>query len=105
MSDVNNLIQNESNVNNKIEYDENLKKIAKEVVKKFDDYSNSMKFMAADAPIAVLCLPYSVQKILIANNLLRVYDLFNRDFTKIEGLNASGASRLTSSFDQFLSML
>jgi len=93
------------NVNKNIEYDLEMKKIRKEVVKRFGDYRVTINFMAADAPIAILCLPSATETILVGAGFLRVYDLFNVDFTKVKGLGVIRIRDLATRLDQFLSML
>ena len=88
-----------------IEYEINLEKIRKEVLKKFDEYKLTMKFLAADAPISILCLPKATENILTSQGLLRIYDLFDIDFVKIKGLGEARIRHLTSCLDQFFSML
>ena len=88
-----------------IEYEINLEKIRKEVLKKFDEYKLTMKFLAADAPISILCLPKTTENILTSQGFLRVYDLFDTDFVKIKGLGEARIRNLTSCLDQFFSML
>lgn len=80
-------------------------KIRDELFKRLAHYHNAINLMAADAPLAVLCLPSSVEKILCANGLDRVYDLLSCDFTKVEGLSESRIRDLTTRLDQFISML
>ena len=105
MSDINKLVESPEAVNNKFEYDAAMQKIREEVAKKLNDYRNTINYMAADAPIATLCLPTATEKALVAVGLLRIYDLFDRDFTKVEGLNVARIRDLTSRIDQFFSML
>lgn len=88
-----------------IEKDLDLQKLKKELSKKFDQYQKTMRFMAADAPIAILCLPKQIEESLVSHGCFRVYDIFDLDFTKIKGLNDSRIRDITSRLDQFLSML
>ena len=80
------------------------KDIELQALKKLEDYRNLMAYMAADAPISVLNIPKSVEKVLHNQGVFRVYDLINRDFTKIEGISESRLRNLTTSFNQFISM-
>ena len=93
------------NVNTNFEHDLEVKKIKEELLQKFEDYRITINYMAADAPISILCLQSSTEKILIDNGFLRVYDIFNVDFTKIKGLGVVRIRDLTTRIDQFLSML
>lgn len=86
-------------------YELHLEKVRKEVLQKFEDYRNTLKFLAADAPIEVLCLPKPIESALLANGCLRIYDVFNMDFTKIKGLGVTRIRHLTASLDQFFAML
>lgn len=85
--------------------DVEMEKIRIEVLKKFEDYKKTMNYLVADAPISILCLPSVMEKILIDQGFLRVYDLFNVDFIKIKGFGKTRVNRLTSCLDQFFSML
>lgn len=104
MSDINKLIENPETVKNKIEYDEKIKKIRQEVAKKFEDYKKTMQFMAADAPIGILCLPSVIHNALLNHGCSRIYDLFDLDFTKVKGLGVRRIGDLTACLDQFFSM-
>lgn len=92
--DVNKNIETEFNTQLKLE-----------IVKKLGEYRKTMSYMAADAPISILGIPKCVENVLCNNGLLRVYDLFDCDFTKIKGLSKSRINDLTTSIDEFLSML
>lgn len=76
-------------------------KIQKELVESLQNYRKTLSCMLADAPLEVLCLSTRLQNSLIANGCLRVYDLFDRDFTKIKGVGESGIRELTTSLDKF----
>jgi len=76
----------------------------KDLHKDFLYYRKTLEFMGADVPIQVLCLPKNVEKTLISQDILRVYDLIGLDFTKIEGVGTRGLSLLTSRFNEFFSM-
>ncbi len=91
--------------NNHIEQDMQLKKIKEEVLKKFVDYQKSMKYLAADAPIEILCLPKNIEKCLTDHGCFRVYEIFDLDLAKIENLSAPGLRNLTTSLNEFFSML
>lgn len=96
MSDIENVVDPEI---------EKREVIKKELIKSFNRYQNVISLMAADAPISVLGLPKNIEKTLSNNGLSRLYQLLNLDFTKIEGLNDVSRNRLTSSLNQFVSML
>lgn len=67
-------------------------------------YRKTMYFLGANVPIEVLCLPKSIESVLIADGCVRVYDLINRDFTKIKGIGSRRLALLTSRLDEFLSI-
>ena len=89
----------------RFEYEQEISKIRIEVLKKYEEYNKTMKYIACDAPIEVLCLPKVIETILIDNGYERIYDLFDMDFTKIKGLGVMRCRDLATSLDQFLSML
>lgn len=105
MQSENNLIDNLENVNINFENDLKMKQLKEELAKKFSDYQKTMKFLIADAPISVLCLPPAIENILADQGFLRIYDLFDVDFVKIKGLGVTRIRHLTSSLDKFFSML
>jgi len=89
----------------KLEHDLKMQQMKEEVLRKLTEYRKTMSYLYADAPITVLCLPPVIEKSLLDHGCLRVYDLFDLDFTKVKGLGDSRIRQLTSSLDQFLSML
>lgn len=105
MSNVDTVNDNVESVNNNFENDLKMAKVKEEVIKKFAEYRTTMAFMAADAPISILCLHPAIEKALIAHGLLRIYDLFNCDFVKVKGLGEARIRDLTTSLDKFFSML
>lgn len=105
MSEINNIKENFENVNNNFESDVDFARLKQELHKKFHDYQTTMRFMLADAPIDILCLPPSLHKVLTDQGFLRIYDLFDVDLVKVKGLGVVRVKQLTSSLDQFFSML
>jgi hypothetical protein len=105
MSIDNKLLENDDSVKNKIEYDERMRVIREQVLKRFDDYRTTLNYMAADAPITILCLPTPIETALLNHGCLRIYDIFNIDFTKIKGLGEIRIRQLTSRLDEFFAML
>lgn len=105
MDDNLNLNQNLNDINENFEEDMKMQQLKQELSKKFEEYNVTMKYMLADAPISVLCLPAVTIRILSDNGLLRIYDLFDVDFSKIEGLGETRIRHLTTSLDQFIAML
>lgn len=109
MDDINNVKENienvKENIETKFENDIEMEKLKQELRKKFDDYQKTMKYMLADAPIGVLCLPSKIEKVLADEGLLRIYDLFDIDLVEIKGLGVVGVKQLTARIEQFFSML
>lgn len=93
------------NVSSTYQQDIDMAKLKQELAKRFSEYQSTMKYMLADAPIEVLCLPDAVQKILLDQGFLRIYDLFDVDLVKIKGLGVVRIKQLTTSLDKFFSML
>ncbi len=79
-------------------------KIKADLLKKFSEYQTFMSMLGADGPIEILCLPKTIEKILLRNGCVRVYDLFNMDFTKIKGLGIKRIGHLTTCLDQLFPM-
>lgn len=105
MDDIKKVKENIDNVNNNLEKDLDMAKLKEELRKKFADYQITMKYMLADAPIEVLCLPSVIEQILLSQGFLRIYDLFDVDLTEIKGLGVVRVKFLTASLDKFFSML
>jgi len=78
-----------------------VKKVNKQLLESLEVYRKTMSFMYGDAPIGVLCLPPIIENALIDYGCLRVYDLFNCDFTKVKGIGASRIRQLTARLDEF----
>jgi len=79
-------------------------KITADLQRSLSNYRNTLTYLLGDAPIESLCLPKQLEKLLINDGCLRVYDLFDRDFTKIKGLGVTRIRDLTSRLNQFFSM-
>lgn len=82
----------------------NIVKINKKFLESLENYRKLLKIMGGDMPIECLCLPKKSEKVLISYGFLRIYDLINADFSKVEGLNDVAMRDLTSRMDQFFSM-
>lgn len=80
------------------------KEINKQLVESLNKFKKSILYMAGDAPIAVLCLPKTIENILLANGLDRVYCIFDLDLTKVKGLGSMRRRHLTASLNEFLSV-
>lgn len=105
MDNTDNVKEKFDDINTNIEIDIDMAKLKQELRQKFQEYQTTMKFMLADAPIEVLCLNPAIEKILLDQGFLRIYDLFNVDLVKIKGFGAVRIRNLTSSLDKFFSML
>ena len=81
-----------------------IRKINKKLNESLENYKDIVRYMGADLPIGCLCLPQKYEKKLLDNGILRIYDLFNRDLTKIKGIGKVGVGYLTASLQQFIPM-
>lgn len=99
------IIENPESVKKDFEYEQRMTKIREEVAKRFVGYRKTLNYMAADAPLGVLCLPTVIYNALFAHGCRRVYDLFDCDFTKVKGLGVGRIRDLTACLDEFFAML
>ncbi len=84
---------------------EDVKPPNKEDLKKdLDHYRKTLYYMGANVPIQVLCLPKVLEKSLLKEGFLRVYDLISRDLTEIKGLGKGRLDLLTSRLDEFFTV-
>ncbi len=90
------------NLNNLIADDTSTNKI--DIKQDLAYYRQTLAYMGANVPIQVLCLPKVVEKSLIKEGILRVYDLINRDLTEIKGLGDARVGLLASRLDEFFTM-
>lgn len=72
--------------------------------KDFEHYRKTLSFLAANVPIEALCLPPVIENALLKEGCLRVYDLINRDLTKIKGIGTGRLALLTSRLDEFFTI-
>jgi hypothetical protein len=77
---------------------------SKKLKKCLDNYHKISILMAGDAPLQALCLPKNVETILLDNGYARIYELFNLDLTKIEGLSSAHIGDLTARLNEFMAM-
>ena len=67
-------------------------------------YRNTLSFLGANVPIEALCLPVTIQNVLINQGILRAYDLIGHDLAKIKGIGVNRAALLASRLDEFFSV-
>ena len=67
-------------------------------------YQRSLMYMSGDVPIEVLSLPETIEKILIAEGCLRVYDLFSRDIKGIKGIGDKRYNLITAILNESFSV-
>ncbi len=72
--------------------------------KDLHNYRKTLHYMGSNVPIQVLCLPKSLEKTLIKEGLIRVYDLISCDLTEIKGIGSNRLSLLTSRLDEFFTV-
>lgn len=69
--------------------------------KEMAHYRRCMNYLTLDIPIQVLCLPAAIENALTRSDYIRLYDLINRDLTKIKGIGVDRAALITSRLDEF----
>ncbi len=90
---------------NDLNIDDDKIKIDQERAKKdFEYYRTTLAFMGTNVPIQALCLPKSIENVLISNGCLRICDMINLDLAKIKGIGSNRLSLLTSRLDEFFSV-
>lgn len=67
-------------------------------------YRNVLLHLGANVPLGVLCLPPDLEKILLNDGCIRVYDLISRDLAEIKGIGKRRLALLTSRLDEFLTI-
>lgn len=72
--------------------------------KDLEHYRKLLSYMGSNVPIQVLCLPKTLEKSLVNEGILRVYDLINRDLTEIKGLGKARLDLLASRLDEFFTV-
>ena len=93
------------NVETDLVKDLEMEKFKEELKKGIVNYRKTVMYMAADAPIQVMCLSKQTENLLINNGIFRIYDLFDLDLTKIKGFGEVRIRELTTSLNEFLAML
>lgn len=105
MLDNNKIVENADLVKINLDNLETRKKIGKQVTESYEKYNKTMLYMTGDAPISILCLPKEIETPLLNYGCLRIYDLFDLDFTKVKGLGVSRIRNLTACLNEFVAML
>jgi hypothetical protein len=67
-------------------------------------YRKTLYYMGANVPLQVLCLPKVIEKLLVGQGYVRVYDLISCDLTEIKGLGESRRDLLAARLDQFFTV-
>lgn len=75
-----------------------------EMRKNMEHYRKTLMFLGGNVPIEALCLPKSLENLLIRAGCLRVYDMINLDLTKIKGLGRKNRALLSSRLDEFFTV-
>lgn len=84
-------------------YHSNLE-VNKKLLESLARYRKMMNYMSADIPIESLCLPKKLERLLIKSGLQRVFELFDLEITKIEGLDDVACRHLTARLNEFFPM-
>ena len=71
-----------------------------ELKKNLAHYRKLMDFMACNVPITVLCLPSVIERALAAADCIQVYDLLDRDLSKIKGIGNERLAILTARLNE-----
>lgn len=75
-----------------------------ELKKNMEHYRNTLLFLGGNVPIEALCLPKSLESLLIRSGCLRVYDMINLDLRKIKGLGRERRAILSSRLQEFFTI-
>ena len=81
--------------------------IENELRKNVVRYRTAMNILGTNIPIEAMCLPPEIEKILIREGYIRIYDLIeflrgSHDFTEIEGIGKTRARLIDSRLDEFV---
>ena len=71
-----------------------------ELKKNLAHYRKLMDFMACNVPISVLCLPIAIENALAKAGCVQVYDLIDRDLTKIKGIGSERLGVIAARLDE-----
>ena len=78
--------------------------ITKRLKEDLAHYRQTLQYLEANVPIECLCLPSEIETLLIADGIVRIYDVFNRNLREIKGLGRKRIGILTSRLDEFFSV-
>lgn len=79
-------------------------KIKHDFLKNLENYKRYINEAALDIPIETLCLPQSINKILIRNGLSRIKDIAAADLTEVKGLGDKRIELIRFRIDEFRSL-
>lgn len=72
-----------------------------ELQKNLNHYRNVVNCLGANVPIECLCLPKKVEKALIKDGFILIYDLLYRDFREVRGIGKVTFDLIASRLDEF----
>ena len=67
-------------------------------------YRKTLTYLGANVPIGVLCLPKKIERALVREGLVRVYDLIGLNLREIKGIGDRNAEIISFRVDEFLSV-
>jgi hypothetical protein len=67
-------------------------------------YRNVMYFLGLNIPIESMCLPARIEKILLDNGFLTIYELTVSDFRKVKGLGKRSVDLIASRLNELVSI-
>ncbi len=81
--------------------------IREELIKNAAHYRNSLNFMATNLPIAAMCLPPTIEAVLLREGFIRIYDILafaqgGHKLSEIKGIGDARARILESHLDEFV---
>ncbi len=67
-------------------------------------YRNIVQYLGCNVPIQVLCLPKRIEKCLLDDGIIRVYDLIGMNLAEIKGIGEVSVGLLASRLDEFFTV-
>ncbi len=67
-------------------------------------YRKCLDILGCDMSIDVLCLPKTIQTILVKQGYTRIFDIMSQDFSEIKGIGERRGNILVERLSQFLPM-